>query len=157
MTGAGNRIVLVEDNEATRYAVSRILTNAGYRVTPAENGETGLALAASLRPDLVLLDVKLPDVSGFDVVRRLKGDPTTADIPVVHLSATSITTAEQVRGLEGGADAYLTHPVEPSVLVATLNALLRVRHAEARFRRIFDTGLLGIVTWDAVWHRRGRE
>jgi PAS domain S-box-containing protein len=66
----------------------------------------------------------------------------------VHLSATSISTAERVRGLEGGADAYLTHPVEPQVLVATLNALLRARRAEARYGRIFATGLLGIVTWD---------
>jgi PAS domain S-box-containing protein len=149
MTAASAHIVLVEDNEATRYAVSRILTNAGYRVTPAPDGETGLFLARTARPDLVLLDVKLPDLSGYDVVTRLKGDPATAGIPVVHLSATSVTSAEQVRGLEGGADAYLTHPVEPMVLVATLNALLRVRRAEARYRRVFDTGLLGIVNWDA--------
>jgi PAS domain S-box-containing protein len=149
VTTAGAHIVLVEDNEATRYAVARILTSAGYRVTPAENGETGIRLARTARPDLVLLDVKLPDVSGFEVVRRLRSDPATAGIPLVHLSATSITSAEQVRGLEGGADAYLTHPVEPMVLVATLNALLRVRRAEARYRRVFETGLLGIVNWDA--------
>jgi PAS domain S-box-containing protein len=150
MITASGHIVLVEDNEATRYAVSRVLTNAGYRVTPAADGETGIALARTVKPDLVLLDVKLPDVSGYDVVKRLKGDPATAAIPVVHLSATSVTSAEQVRGLEGGADAYLTHPVEPMVLVATLNALLRVRRAEARYRRLFETGLLGIVNWDAA-------
>jgi PAS domain S-box-containing protein len=146
---AAAHIVLVEDNEATRYAVTRVLRNAGYRVTPAPDGETGIHLARTARPDLVLLDVKLPDVSGYEVVARLKGDPATAGIPIVHLSATSVTSAEQVRGLEGGADAYLTHPVEPMVLVATLNALLRVRRAEARYRRVFDTGLLGIVNWDA--------
>jgi PAS domain S-box-containing protein len=149
MTTPSPHIVLVEDNEATRYAVSRVLTNAGYRVTPAPDGETGILLARTAKPDLVLLDVKLPDVSGYEVVRRLKGDPATAAVPVVHLSATSVSTAEQVRGLEGGADAYLTHPVEPMVLVATLNALLRVRRAEARYRRVFETGLLGIVNWDA--------
>jgi PAS domain S-box-containing protein len=149
MTAASPHVVLVEDNEATRYAVSRVLRNAGYRVTPAPDGETGIRLARTARPDLVLLDVKLPDVSGYDVVTRLKSDPATAGIPIVHLSATSVTSAEQVRGLEGGADAYLTHPVEPMVLVATLNALLRVRRAEARYRRLFDTGLLGIVNWDA--------
>ena len=81
----------------------------------------------------MLLDVKLPDVSGFEVVRRLRENPATAAIPLVHLSATSITAAEQVRGLEGGADAYLTHPVEPQVLVATLNALLRARRAETGY------------------------
>ncbi len=143
------RIVLVEDNEATRYAVTRILASAGYEVTPAADGATGLRLAATMKPDLVLLDVKLPDLSGFEVVRLLKQDPETADIPVVHLSATSVTAAEQVRGLEGGADAYLTHPVDPRVLVATLNALLRARRAEARFQRVFETGLLGIARWDA--------
>jgi signal transduction histidine kinase len=141
------RIVLVEDNEATRYAVTRVLSGAGYRVVAAPDGETGLQLVASEKPDLVLLDVKLPDLSGFEVVRRLKRDPATAGIPVVHLSATSITVAEQVRGLEGGADAYLTHPVEPQVLVATLNALLRARRAEANYRRVFETGLLGILRW----------
>jgi signal transduction histidine kinase len=150
MISGAAHIVLVEDNEATRYAVTRVLANAGYRVTPAQDGETGIHLARTLKPDLVLLDVKLPDVSGFEVVQRLKSDPATAAIPVVHLSATSVTTAEQVRGLEGGADAYLTHPVEPLVLVATLNALLRVRRAEARYRRVFETGLLGIVSWNAA-------
>ena len=142
-------ILVVEDNEATRYAVARILVNAGYQVTAAESGELALELVASARPDLVLLDVKLPDVSGFDVARRLKADPSTAAIPLVHLSATSVSTAEQVRGLEGGADAYLTHPIEPRVLVATLDALLRARRAETRYRKLFDTGLLGILTWDA--------
>ncbi len=142
-------IVLVEDNEATRYAVTRILSSAGYEVTPAGDGKTGLRLAATMKPDLVLLDVKLPDMSGFEIVRRLKQDPETADIPVVHLSATSISAAEQVRGLEGGADAYLTHPVDPRVLVATLNALLRARRAESRFQRVFETGLLGIARWDS--------
>jgi PAS domain S-box-containing protein len=148
MTNHGS-IVLVEDNEATRYAVTRILASAGYEVTPAADGKTGLRLASTMRPDLVLLDVKLPDMSGFEIVRRLKQDPETADIPVVHLSATSISAAEQVRGLEGGADAYLTHPVDPRVLVATLNALLRARRAESRFQRVFDTGLLGIARWDS--------
>jgi PAS domain S-box-containing protein len=142
-------ILLVEDNEATRYAVSRILANAGYLVTPAADGETALSVVGSARPDLVLLDVKLPDVSGFDVVRRLKSDPATSAIPVVHLSATSVSSAEQVRGLEGGADAYLTHPIEARVLVATLDAFLRARRAESRYRKIFETGLLGIVSWDA--------
>ncbi|HEX9051056.1 MAG TPA: response regulator [Anaeromyxobacter sp.] len=146
---AQGRIVLVEDNDATRYAVTRILAAAGYAVTPAADGATGLRLAATIKPDLVLLDVKLPDLSGFEIVRILKQDPETADIPVVHLSATSVTAAEQVRGLEGGADAYLTHPVDPRVLVATLNALLRARRAEARFQRVFETGLLGIARWDA--------
>ncbi len=141
------RILFVEDNEATRYAVNRVLTGAGYRIATAETGEKGLALAHDLQPDLLLLDVRLPDMSGFELVRRLKADPTTASIPIVHLSASHLSSEDQIRGLQGGADAYLTHPVEPRVLVATLAALLRVRLAEARYRRLFGTRLLGILQW----------
>ena len=145
MTAA--RILFVEDNEATRYAVNRVLTGAGYRIATAETGEKGLALAHDFEPDLLLLDVKLPDMSGFELVRRLKADPATASIPIVHLSASHLSSEDQIRGLQGGADAYLTHPVEPRVLVATLAALLRVRLAEARYRRLFETRLLGILQW----------
>ncbi|HET9594196.1 MAG TPA: response regulator, partial [Anaeromyxobacteraceae bacterium] len=144
---AAPHLLLVEDNEATRYAVVRVLRGAGYRVSAAETGERGVAMTRELRPDLVLLDVKLPDMMGFEVAAQLRSDPATAGIPIVHLSATHISTADQIRGLEGGADAYLTHPIEPHVLVATLDALLRVRMAEARYRRLFTTGILGIVHW----------
>jgi signal transduction histidine kinase len=127
-------VVFVDDNEATRYAVSRILAGAGYAVTAAETGRAGLERVRTEQPDVVLLDIGLPDMSGFEVVRRLKGDATTRPIPVVHLSAMSVSAAEQAQGLEGGADAYLTHPIEPRVLVATLDALLRARRAEAALR-----------------------
>jgi PAS domain S-box-containing protein len=143
-------ILLVEDNEATRYTVNRVLRNAGCRVSLAENGEQGIFLARTTSPDLVLLDVQLPDISGFEVVRRLKADPATAEVPVVHLSASHVGSEDRIRGLEGGADAYLTHPVEPEILVATLGAMLRARLAEARYGRVFDSGLLGIVQCDAA-------
>ena len=143
------RILLVEDNEATRYAIGRILSGAGFHVTLAESGERGLALARATGPDLVVLDVGLPDLNGIDVCRALKADPATARVPVVFLSATHVGSDERVSGLEEGADAFLTHPVEPQVLVATLRALLRVRHAEARWRRFFDTALLGVVEFTA--------
>jgi signal transduction histidine kinase len=123
-------ILFVEDNEATRYAVNRILRNAGYAVTTADGGQKGIDLARAVKPDLVLLDVRLPDMMGFDVCRSLKAAPETASIPIVFLSASHVASADKVQGLEGGADAYLTHPVEPHVLVATLQALLRVRLAE---------------------------
>ena len=143
------QILFVEDNEATRYAVNRILSGAGYRIATADTGQKGLALARALKPDLLLLDVRLPDMTGFEIVRLLKADPATASIPVDHLSASHVSSEDHIRGLEGGADAYLTHPVEPRVLVATLTALLRVRLAEARYRRLFETRLLGIVHWSA--------
>ncbi|WP_242346098.1 hybrid sensor histidine kinase/response regulator [Anaeromyxobacter terrae] len=141
-------ILFVEDEEATRYAVNRILANAGFRVSVAATGTQARALARSARPDLVLLDVQLPDGIGFDVCRDLKAEPATAALPIVFLSARRADADDLVRGLEGGADLYLTHPVEPHVLVAALNALLRVRLAEARLRRFVDSSMFGVAEFD---------
>lgn len=141
-------VLFVEDNEATRYAVNRILAGAGYRVTAAAAGESGLALARAQLPDLVLLDVKLPDTTGFDICRSLKKDAETSGIPVVFLSASHVSANDKVFGLEGGADMYLTHPVEPHVLIASLGALLRVRRAEAKYRRLAGSNVVGVMEFD---------
>ena len=124
------RILAVDDNEATRYMVSRMLRRAGFEVLEAKTGGEALALASEARPDLVILDVRLPDLSGIEVCRRLKSDRTTAGIPVLHLSASFTKGEDRAIGLEGGADGYLTHPVEGPELTATINALLRARSAE---------------------------
>jgi PAS domain S-box-containing protein len=126
-------ILVVDDNEAHRYAVVRSLTAAGFRTLQAAAGAEALQLAQR-QPDLVLLDINLPDMDGFEVCRRLKSNPSTAHIGVVHMSATATSPAESVQGLEGGADAYLAQPVAPEVLVATLRAQLRVRRAEENTR-----------------------
>ena len=78
--------------------------------------------------------MRLPDINGFEVCRRLKADPVTRDIPVLHISASYTSAESKAEGLEGGADGYLTHPADPAELVATVRALLRVRRAEARVR-----------------------
>ncbi|MFL5270764.1 MAG: response regulator, partial [Anaeromyxobacteraceae bacterium] len=141
-------VLFVEDNEATRYAVNRVLAGAGYRVTAASEGDRGLALARADRPDLVLLDVKLPDTTGFEICRSLKRDEATRGIPVVFLSASHVSAQDKVAGLEGGADLYLTHPVEPHVLVAALGALMRVRRAEAKYRRLAGSNVVGVAEFD---------
>mgnify|MGYP004701900509 CR=1 FL=1 len=123
-------VLHVDDHEASRYATGRILRKAGYRVTEAASGSEALRHAAEDLPDLVLLDVNLPDISGFEVCRRMKADPRTARVPIVHISASSVETAQRVHGLEGGADSYLTEPVAPEVLLATLRAALRTKQAE---------------------------
>ena len=123
------RILNVDDNEAGRYAVSKILTRAGFEVIEAATGQDALRLVAT-QPDLVLLDVNLPDIDGFEVCARIKADPATAGIPVVHLSASFVASDDRAEGLERGADAYLTHPVDPRVLTATLRATLRLRDLE---------------------------
>ncbi len=148
MTTEQAHVLIVEDNEATRYAVNRVLSNAGYLVTAAEEGDRGLALAQADHPDLVLLDVRLPGASGFEICRRLKRDEKTRGIPVVFLSASHVSAHDKVAGLEGGADLYLTHPVEPHVLVAALGALLRVRRAEAKYRRLAGANVVGVAEFD---------
>lgn len=144
MTMREIRLLIVDDNEATRYALRRRMERHGFVVSEAGNGTDGLELIAAQVPDALILDVNLPDMSGFDIVRVLRSEPRTALLPVVHVSAASMQSADIVTGLEAGADAYLVHPVDPDVLLATIRTLLRVRdteHAlresEARFREIF--------------------
>ena len=121
----------------------------------AATGEQALGFVATETPDLVLLDVNLPDLNGFEVCRRIKADPATARIPVVHVSASSVRDADKVQGLEGGADSYLTEPVEAEVLVATINAALRTRRAEdaaralaSQWQRTFDAIRDGVALLD---------
>ncbi len=128
-------ILAVDDEPAALYATSRVLRNAGFTVWEATTGAEALARTRE-GPDLVLLDIKLPDMTGLEVCQRIKQDPLTAGVPVLHLTATYGAGVEQAAALEGGADAYLTHPVEPIVLVATVRALLRAREAESRSRRL---------------------
>lgn len=123
-------ILHVEDNEANRYVVTRILQNAGFAVLEAVTGAAGLQATVEHQPALVILDVKLPDLSGFEVCRRIKSNPETAFIPVLHLSASFIESQDKAEGLDSGADAYLAQPIEPIELVATVRSLLRIRQAE---------------------------
>ena len=127
-------ILVVDDNEVGRYAKIRVLRAAGYDVIEAERGDDALRLIAERLPRLVLLDVNLPGLDGLEVCRRVKSDPATASVVVLQMSATHVREEDTVRALEGGADASLTEPLEPAVLVATVRALLRARLAEDRLR-----------------------
>jgi PAS domain S-box-containing protein len=127
-------VLVVDDTEGNRYAVSRLLRGAGMRVSEAANGMEALRLIEGV-PDLVVLDINLPDITGYDVCRRIKSQPESAFIPVMHLSASYTASADRAFGLEAGADAYLTHPLEPAVFLATARALLRAAHAESESRR----------------------
>ncbi len=133
MSGPAGRIVVVDDNPATRYATSRVLRSEGLEVFEAATGAEALALA-DRHPDLVVLDVDLPDMHGFEVCRRLRLLPATARIPILHVSAVYIQDRDKVQGLESGADGYMTHPVEPPALLATVKAFLRARRAEDALR-----------------------
>ncbi len=122
-------ILIVDDTEASRYAVSRLLPQAQFTVLEAGTGEDALRLAAQ-QPDLVILDVNLPDMSGYEVCQHIKANPATASTPVLHLSASFVHSEARSEGLESGADGYLTYPLEPRELIANVQALLRVRQAE---------------------------
>jgi PAS domain S-box-containing protein len=126
-------ILVVDDRESSRYAVTRILQRAGFAVREGASGQEALRLAAE-KPDLVILDINMPDLSGYEVCRQLKADPATAPIPVLHLSASLVDSEARSEGLEGGADGYLIYPLEPRELVATVGALLRIRQAEREAR-----------------------
>ncbi|HET7564092.1 MAG TPA: ATP-binding protein [Gemmatimonadaceae bacterium] len=140
------RVLVVDDTPGNRYAVARILRSGGMHVVEADNGRDALRLVQSI-PDLVLLDIKLPDVSGYEICRAIKRNPATAFIPVMHVSATYTNDADRAYGLEAGADAYLTHPIDPGLLLATSRALLRASRAEAGFRR---AALQWRTTFDAI-------
>jgi signal transduction histidine kinase len=127
-------ILVVDDNETSRYAKSRTLRVAGFQTMEAGSGEDALRLVNEQHPRLVMLDVHLPDLDGWEVCRRLKQNPATASVPVLQISATFVSEDDTVRALEGGADACLTEPIEPPVLVATVRALLRARAAEDSVR-----------------------
>ncbi|MCQ4224086.1 response regulator [Stutzerimonas stutzeri] len=149
--GRESRLLIVDDNATTRYAMRRVLERHGYQVLEAGTGSDGLALVAGAMPDALILDVNLPDMSGFDIARQLRTDPNTALLPLIHVSAASIETGDIITGLDAGGDAYLIHPVDPDVLLATLRTLLRVRDTE---RALPEGGHIGIRTFstDASQH-----
>ena len=110
MREADGLILVVDDHEVGRYAKVRILRSAGYDVVEAATGEEALQLVAERSPRLVVLDVNLPDMTGWDVCKRLKENPETASIAVLQVSATHVRDEDTVRGLEAGATAYIKKP-----------------------------------------------
>lgn len=127
-------VLTVDDNDAVRYSLTRYLREGGYNVIEARTGTEALNLARH-GPALITLDINLPDLNGFEVCRRLKEDSATCEIPILHISASFVESAHKARGLEGGADAYLSEPVDRQELLATVKALLRIRQAQKEARR----------------------
>ncbi len=130
---ASPTILFVEDDRHNRQTMSLILRNAGLEVVEAGTGADALRLARD-KPDLVILDVNLPDVSGFEVCRCLRAEPVTRSLPVLQVSGVFVQSDDRSHGLEGGADAYLIKPVEPRELLATVRSLLRIHAAEEAAR-----------------------
>ena len=117
------RILLVEDNETNRDMLSRRLIRRGYEVILAVDGESGIALAGSEDPDLILMDMSLPLLDGWEATRRLKAAPATQHIPIVALTAHAMSS-DRDKALEAGCDDYDTKPVELQRLLDKIEALL---------------------------------
>jgi DNA-binding response OmpR family regulator len=120
------RILLIEDDPSVLRAISYMLEKEGYDVLTAMNGLVGLRKAKEENPDLLILDVMLPGIDGFEVCHRLRAESQTAQLPILMLSAKG-QAADRSTGLQVGADEYLTKPVERSVLLSKIEALLAAK------------------------------
>lgn len=151
-------VLCVDDEPDNRRSMAIILQREGYRVLQAEDGRA--ALDAVRDADLVVLDVGLPDVNGFDVCRKIKSNPLTALVPVILLSGHFTRGRDKAEGLEGGGDVYMTKPIDPPELTSQIKALLRIRETELTLQQqaqiidqihdaVFATDLAGrIVRWN---------
>jgi signal transduction histidine kinase/CheY-like chemotaxis protein len=128
-------ILYVDDTEEQRYAMRRILEGAGFTVVEAASGaEAFRRLAVHGHILAAILDVRLPDMSGYDVCRRMKADPATRGIPVLQISASFADPVLRASGLSGGADAYVAQPVHPNELLSLVNSLIRAHELEEKLR-----------------------
>ena len=152
---AKGRILIVEDDRDITEMVEYNLTEEGYETLSAADGAAGVKLAEKHRPDLVILDIMLPVIDGFEVCRTLKSGDLTADIPIIILSAKSRET-DKVLGLELGADDYVTKPFSPRELIARTRAILRRGRRDLAANRTE----IGDVVIDSARHKvtvRGRH
>jgi two-component system, cell cycle response regulator DivK len=120
---SGQTILYVEDNELNRKIVRHLLRCTSYRLIEAPDGETGVQMALEQRPDLILMDVQLPKMSGFEAMRRLRADPATADTPIIAITSFALSGDEQ-RAKEAGASTYLAKPYSPFTLLGMIRKLL---------------------------------
>ncbi|GAA3350171.1 hypothetical protein GCM10020358_75090 [Amorphoplanes nipponensis] len=125
-------VLVVDDSATKRYLLVSWLSRAGFSVLEAETGGEALRRLTEADVDLVVLDVKLPDMNGFEVCERIKTDPAYGVLPVIHVSAHAVDVVDRTQGLNRGADAYLVEPIEPDELIATAQAVLRYYRARQR-------------------------
>ena len=118
------KILIVEDEVSLLKLESILLTTRGYKVSGVTDGLKALEEIKKDMPDLVLLDIMIPGIDGFEVCRRIKADPVTANLPVVMLTAKK-SSADQTRGIEAGADAYITKPFKSAKIIEIVEELLR--------------------------------
>ncbi len=111
------RILIIEDQDDNRRILRDLLTAAGYELIEAETGEDGVALAESQRPDLILMDIQLPGLDGYEATRRIKANPALRPIPIIAVTSYALS-GDDVKAREAGCDAYVTKPFSPRALLA---------------------------------------
>lgn len=117
------RILLIEDHEDNRRIVRDLLTSVGYELIEAVTGEDGVALAEQHRPDLILMDVLLPGLNGYDATRLIKAKPELKQIPIIAVTSYALS-GDDVKALEAGCDAYIAKPFSPRELLAKIREFL---------------------------------
>ena len=127
-------ILIVDDDMALQRATVYLMKKAGYNTCVADDGISGLQIAREQKPDIVLLDVKLPDISGLDICKFIKEDPTLVNTFVILVSGVFIDWQNRMEGIQGGADAYITRPVANEEILVRVQGLLRIQQAEKALR-----------------------
>jgi len=117
------RILAIEDHEENRRLLRDLLTSVGYEMIEAVTGEEGLTLAATHAPDLILMDIQLPGLDGYEVTRRVKANPALRHIPVIAVTSYALS-GDEVKAMEAGCDAYVTKPFDPVELLAKIREFL---------------------------------
>src|SRR5438094_2502815 len=123
MSSNGTTVLLVEDNEDNRIVYSTNLKHFGYEVTEALSGEEGIATARSEKPDLILMDISIPIIDGWEATQVLKHEPSTKGIPIIALTAHALAS-DREKAMEVGCDGYLAKPCEPRAVVAEVQGFL---------------------------------
>jgi two-component system cell cycle response regulator DivK len=134
------RILVVEDNESSRDMLARRLSRRGYQVVLAADGLRGIAMAQEQSPDLIIMDMSLPEIDGWEATRRLKADPATRAIPIVALTAHAMAS-DRKKAMDAGCDDYHTKPVDFESLVRSLEAFLEAGNRHARPAVIVPPGV----------------
>ena len=119
----GQRILIIEDQEDNRRIMRDLLTSSGYEIMEAVTGADGVAAAKSRRPDLILMDIQLPDIDGYEATRQIKADPQLRPIPIIAVTSYALS-GDDVKAFEAGCDAYVSKPLSPRALLTKIKEIL---------------------------------